>query len=115
MRISDWSSDVCSSDLQVEHDVHAVQEQLQQQRGARPLDAQQPAQNGIVHQGGRGAPDADIEVDAGVAGDPGAGTDGPEGDQPYLDLQQNEQKAEPDGQGDRPKPAGPPTGAVPAA
>src|SRR3546814_1048084 len=57
MRISDWSSDVCSSDL----------------------------------------------------------IDGPEGDQPYRALQQNEQTAEAECQGERPQQAGTQLGAVAGA
>src|SRR3546814_14346613 len=58
---------------------------------------------------------SDIEVDAGVAGDLGAGIYGPEGDQPYRALQQNDETAEAHREGERPQQAGAQLGGVAGA
>src|SRR3546814_17049711 len=47
MRISDWSSDVCSSDLQAGEQKPALDAELQQQRQRRHADQQQRGQREV--------------------------------------------------------------------
>ena len=79
---------------QVEHDVDAVERDLEQQHGARPLGAEQPAEQGVVDQRRRRAPDADLVVAAREAFDLRARFQDPEGDRGDGRLQDHQKCAQ---------------------
>jgi len=76
---------------EIENDVQAVHEDLQDQGGAGVLDAEEPAGQGIHAERRRGAPDADMEIVAGQVRHLAAGAD---------DLQRRPQDGRLDDDGD---------------